>query len=261
MAERQYVKTSIEDRVALLTLDYPPMNVLNTATMTELNDALDELLANDEVKAIVITGGGQYAFIAGADINELASIKSPEEGREFMGMGQALTKKIEGAKKPIIAAINGYCLGGGLELVMACHMRICNNRAQLGQPEINLGVIPGFGGTQRLPRLVGKGKALELILTGARISGAEAANIGLVNKAVPAGEVVRTAMGLAKKIASFGRLAIAAALEAANEGMETSLEEGLEIEAEKMASLSGTEDAKEGLTAFLEKRQPKFVDR
>jgi len=261
MAERDYVKTSIEDRVALLTLDYPPMNVLNTATMTELNDALDELLANDEVKAIVITGGGQYAFIAGADINELASIKSPEEGREMMRMGQALTKKIEGAKKPIIAAINGYALGGGLELAMACHMRICNNRAQLGQPEINLGLIPGFGGTQRLPRLVGKGKALELILAGARISGAEAANMGLVNKAVPAGEVVRTAMGLAKKIASFGKLAVTAALEAVNEGMETTLEEGLEIEVEKMVSLVGTEDAKEGLTAFLEKRQPKFVDR
>jgi len=261
MAERQYVKVSIEDRAALLTLDYPPMNFLNTATLTELNDALDELLASDEVKAIVITGGGQNAFSTGADINELASIKSPEEAREMMGRGQALTKKIEGAKKPIIAAINGYCLGGGLELAMACHIRICNNRAQLGQTEINFAVIPGFGGTQRLPRIVGKGKALELILTGARISGAEAANIGLVNKAVPAGEVVRTAMGLAKKIASFGQLAIAAALEAVNEGMETTLEEGLEIEVEKMASLTGTEDAKEGLTAFLEKRQPRFVDR
>jgi len=249
MAERQYVKISIEDRVALLTLDYPPMNVLNTATVTELNDALDELLADDEVKAIVITGGGQYAFIAGADINQIASIKSPEEGREMARMGQALTKKIEGAEKPIIAAINGYALGGGLELAMACHMRICNNRAQLGQPEIGLGAIPGFGGTQRLPRIVGKGKALELILAGARISGAEAANIGLVNKAVPAGEVVRTAMGLAKKIVSFGK------------GMETTLEEGLEIEADKFAGLVGTEDMKEGLTAFLEKRQPKFVDR
>lgn len=261
MAERQYVKISIEDRVALLTMDYPPMNFLNTATITELNDALDELLASDEVKAIVITGGGQHAFSTGADINELASIKSPEEAGEMMRRGQALTVKIEGAKKPIIAAINGYCLGGGLELALACHIRICNNRAQLGQTEINFAVIPGFGGTQRLPRLVGKGKALELILTGARISGAEATNIGLVNKAVPAGEVVRTAMGLAKKIASFGKLAIAAALEAVNEGMETTLEEGLEIEVEKMASLTGTEDAREGLTAFLQKRQPKFVDR
>jgi enoyl-CoA hydratase/carnithine racemase len=261
MAERQYVKTSIEDRVALLTLDYPPMNVLNTTTVTELNDTLDELLANDEVKAIVITGGGQYAFIAGADINQIASIKSPEEGRGLSKMGHALMNKIENAKKPIIAAINGYALGGGLELAMACHMRICNNRAQLGQPEIGLGAIPGFGGTQRLPRIVGKGKALELLLTGARISGAEAANIGLVNKAVPAGEVVRTAIGLAKKIASFGKLAVAAALEAVNEGIQVSLEEGLEIEADKFAGLVGTEDMKEGLTSFLEKRQPKFVDR
>ncbi len=261
MAERQYVRISIEDRVALLTLDYPPLNVLNTATVTELDDALDELLANDEVKAMVITGGGQYAFIAGADINQIASVKSPEEARGLVTMGHALLSKMESAKKPIIAAINGYCLGGGLELAMACHMRICNNRVQLGQPEISLGIIPGFGGTQRLPRLVGKGKALELILTGARISGAEAANIGLVNKAVPAAEVVRTAMGLAKKIASFGKLAIAAVLEAVDEGMETSLEEGLEIEAHKFAGLVGTEDMKEGLTAFLEKRQPKFVDR
>ncbi|MFQ6001322.1 MAG: enoyl-CoA hydratase-related protein [Anaerolineae bacterium] len=261
MSDRQYVKISIEDRVALLTLDYPPMNVLNTATVTELSDALDELLANDEVKAIVITGGGQYAFIAGADINQIASIKSAEVARGLVKMGHALMSKIETATKPIIAAINGYALGGGLELAMACHMRICNNRAQLGQPEINLGLIPGFGGTQRLPRLVGKGKALELILTGARISGAEAANIGLVNKAVPAGEVVRTAMGLAKKIASFGKLAVTAALEAVNEGVQVSLEEGLEIEADKFAGLVDTEDMKEGLTAFLEKRQPKFVDR
>lgn len=261
MAERQYVKVSIEDRVALLTLDYPPMNVLNTATVTEFNDALDELLANDEVKAMVITGAGNFAFIAGADINQIASIKSPEEARGLVGMGHALMSKIESAKKPIIAAINGYCLGGGLELAMACHMRICNNRAQLGQPEIGLALIPGFGGTQRLPRIVGKGRALELILTGARISGAEAANIGLVNKAVPAAEVVRTAMGLAKKIASFGQLAIAAALEAVNEGMQVSLEEGLDIEADRFAGLVGTEDMKEGLAAFLEKRQPKFVDR
>lgn len=261
MAERQYVKVSTEDRVALLTLDYPPMNVLNTATVTELNEALDDLLANDEVKAMVITGAGNFAFIAGADINQIASIKSPEEARGLVGMGHALMSKIESAKKPIIAAINGYCLGGGLELAMACHMRICNNRAQLGQPEIGLALIPGFGGTQRLPRIVGKGRALELILTGARISGAEAANIGLVNKAVPAAEVVRTAMGLAKKIASFGQLAIAAALEAVNEGMQVSLEEGLDIEADRFAGLVGTEDMKEGLAAFLEKRQPKFVDR
>ncbi len=261
MAERQYVKVSIEDRAALLTLDYPPMNFLNTATMSELNDALDELLANDEVKAIVITGGGQHAFSTGADINELVAIKSTEQSREHIRRGQALTVKIEGAKKPIIAAINGYAFGGGLELAMACHLRICNNRAQLGQTEINFAAIPGFGGTQRLPRIVGKGKALELILTGARISGAEAANIGLVNKAVPAGEVVRTAMGLAKKIASFGKLAIAAALEAVNEGIQVSLEEGLEIEVDKFAGLVGTEDIKEGFTAFLEKRQPKFVDR
>ncbi len=261
MVQRQYVKISIEDRAALLTLDYPPMNVLNTATVTELDGALDELLANDEVKAIVITGGGQYAFIAGADINQILNIKDGQEARELVKMGQTLLNKIEAAPKPIIAAINGYALGGGLELAMACHIRICNNRAQLGQPEINLGIIPGFGGTQRLPRIVGKGRALEMILTGARISGAEAANIGLVNKAVPAGEVVRTAMGLAKKMASLSRSSLAAALVAVNEGMKVSLAEGLDMEADQFASLMETEDAKEGLKAFLEKRQPKFADR
>ncbi|MFQ5885806.1 MAG: enoyl-CoA hydratase-related protein [Anaerolineae bacterium] len=261
MSDRQYVKTSIEDRVALLTLDYPPMNVLNTVTVTELNDALDELLANDEVKAIVITGGGQYAFIAGADINQIASIKSPEEGRGLVKMGHALMSKIEGAKKPIIAAINGYCLGGGLELAMACHMRICNNRAQLGQPEINLGLIPGFGGTQRLPRIVGKGKALELIVTGDPIDAEEGERLGLINRVVPPEELMPTVEGMARALCEKSAPILRYALEAVNKGLEGSLEEGLALEVNLFGMTYSTEDVREGTKAFLEKRKPEFKDR
>lgn len=261
MAERQYIKISVDDRVALLTIDYPPMNLLNSTTIGELNNALDEILADPMVKAVVLTGGGEFVFIAGADINEVLKMETPQQAREMLMTSHQVFNKIEKAAKPFIAAINGPCLGGGLELALACHIRIANNRAQLGNPEITLGIIPGFGATQRLPRLVGKGKALELLLTGDRVSGAEAQAIGLVNKAVPAGEVLKTAMGMAKKIANHGRLAITAAMEAVREGSETSLEKGLEIEAEEFSTLIGSEDMKEGLSAFLQKRQPQFVDR
>ncbi|HJX38732.1 MAG TPA: enoyl-CoA hydratase-related protein [Anaerolineae bacterium] len=261
MAERQYVKVSIEDRVAILTIDNPPVNMISVPVMNDLLPALNELFADDDVKTIVITGGGQMVFVAGADINAILQLKTPAEAKAIVTQVHDLFQKIENSPKPIIAAINGHCLGAGNELAMACHMRIANNRAMFGQPEIGLGIIPGFGGTQRLSRLVGKGKALELILTGDRITGAEAASIGLVNKAVPGTEVMKTAMGLAKKISSYGRPAIAAAVEAVNEGMQVSLSEGLEIEADKFSSLVETQDMREGLTAFLEKRQPKFQDK
>lgn len=261
MTEAQYVKLSKEDRVAILTVDNPPMNTLNLPVVSEFQSALEELWADDEVKVIVITGGGQMVFIAGVDINAVLELKTPDEAKEIVMQVHDLFQRIENSSKPIIAAINGHCLGAGVELSMACHMRIANNRAMFGQPEISLGIIPGFGGTQRLPRLVGRGKALELILTGDRITGAEAASIGLVNKAVPGTEVMKTAVGLARKIASFGRPSITAAVEAVNEGLEVSLEEGLEIEAAKFSSLVETEDMREGLTAFLEKRQPKFQDK
>jgi len=261
MAERQYVKVSIEDRVAILTIDNPPVNMISVPVMNDLLPALNELFADDDVKAIVITGGGQMVFVAGADINAILQLKTHAEAKAIVTEVHDLFQKIENSAKPIIAAINGHCLGAGNELAMACHMRIANNRAMFGQPEIGLGIIPGFGGTQRLSRLVGKGKALELILTGDRITGAEAASIGLVNKAVPGTEVMKTAMGLAKKISSYGRPAIAAAVEAVNEGMQVSLSEGLEIEADKFSSLVETQDMREGLTAFLEKRQPKFQDK
>jgi enoyl-CoA hydratase/carnithine racemase len=261
MTERQYVKVTKEDRVAILTVDNPPVNALTQLVVTEFQSALEEMWADDEVKVIVVTGGGQMVFIAGADINAILELKTPAGANEVVRQVHDLFQRIDNSSKPIIAAINGHCIGAGIEFAMACHIRIANSRAMFGHTEISLGIIPGFGGTQRLPRLVGRGKALELILTGDRITGAEAASIGLVNKAVPGTEVMKTAVGLARKIASFGRPSITAAVEAVNEGLEVSLEEGLEIEAAKFSSLVETEDMREGLTAFLEKRQPKFQDK
>lgn len=261
MADYQYVKVSIEDRVALLTIDHPPVNAFNTQTVADLNAAYDELAANPDVKVIVITGGGQMAFVAGADINEINAIKTPEEAREKTLTGQAVFTKIERGKKPVIAAINGVCLGGGNELAMACHMRIASDRARFGQPEINLGLIPGWGGTQRSPRIFGKGKTYEMLLTGDMITAQDAFRIGLVNKVVPAGDVIKESIGLAKKIASKGALAIAAVLDAVNSGMAMPLDEGLKYEAECFAKLCSTADMREGVGAFLQKRQAKFTDQ
>lgn len=261
MSERQYVKVSREDSFAVLTVDNPPVNMISAPVVADLEGALEELWADDEVKVIVITGGGQMVFVAGADISAILELETPAQAKEIVMQVHDLYQRIENSPKPIIAAINGHCLGAGNELAMACHMRIANNRAMFGQPEIGLGIIPGFGGTQRLSRLVGKGKALELILTGDRITGAEAASIGLVNKAVPGTEVMKTASGLAKKIASFGRPAITAAMEAVNEGLAVSLPDAVEVEADKFSSLVETEDMREGLSAFLEKRQPEFQDK
>jgi len=266
MGDWQNIRTEVADKIAVLTIDHPPVNSFNKQVVTELEQALDELLADDEVKAIVITGGGTNAFVAGADIPEIkALLDQPEEGyaaaREFIERGQGLTLKIEKATKPVIAAINGFCLGGGLELAMACHMRICSDRARLGQPEINLGIIPGWGGTQRLARLTNKGKAIELILTGDMITAQEAYRVGLVNKVVPAGAVLKEAQGLARKIVSKSKFPTAAALRAISKGLQVSIEEGLKIEAEQFVILAEKEDPLEGLSAFLEKRQPQFKDR
>ena len=266
MGEWQNIRTEVEDRIALLTIDHPPVNSFNAQVVTELDEAVDELMADDEVKAIVVTGGGTNAFVAGADIPEIRELlENPEgdyaEARAFIERGQGVHRKIETATKPVIAAINGFCLGGGLELAMACHMRICSDRARLGQPEMNLGLIPGWGGTQRLPRLVSKGKALEMILTGDMITAQEAYRIGLVNKVVPAGAILKEARGLARKIVSKSKFPVAATLRAVTEGLEVTVEEGLEIEKKQFVGLADTEDIREGLSAFLEKRQPEFKDQ
>ncbi len=261
MTDRQFVKTSIEERVATLTIDHPPVNALNQPTLLDLNDAIDEVIANPDVKAVVITGAGQLAFVAGADITEFAKIENADQARTASQSVHALYRKIERAPKPFIAAINGVALGGGIELAMACHMRIIGDRAKVGQPEINLGIIPGWGGTQRLPRLVGPAKAIELILTGDSITAQEAYRLNLVNKVVPGGEVLKTARDLAKKISQKGGLAVQAALAAIVNGLQQPLDAGLEGEAEQFGQIAVSEDAREGASAFLQKRQPAFKDR
>jgi len=264
MGEWQYIRTEIADKIAVLTIDHPPVNSFNAQVVTELGEAIDELLVDDEVKAIVITGGGTNAFVAGADIPEIKDLFEKAEdaaANEFIERGHRTFLKIENSPKPVIAAINGFCLGGGLELAMSCHMRICSDRARLGQPEVNLGIIPGWGGTQRLPRLTNKGKAIELILTGDMITAQEAYRVGLVNKVVPAGAVLKEAQGLARKIVSKSKFAITAGLRAVSEGLQVSIEEGLKIEADQFVILKGKEDPREGISAFLEKRQPQFKDR
>jgi len=264
MGEWQNVQIEVNDRVALLTIDHPPVNSFNAQVVTELEQAIDELVADDEVKAIIITGGGTKAFVAGADIPEIKEqFESPDVAglTEFAERGHRTFLKIERSPKPVIAAINGFCLGGGLELAMSCHMRVCSDQARLGQPEINLGIIPGWGGTQRLPRLTNKGKAIELILTGDMISAQDACEIGLVNKVVERDAVLDEAQELARKIASKSRFPTAAALQAISEGLELSIEEGLEIEVEQFVLLRERKDPREGLSAFLEKRPPQFKDK
>jgi enoyl-CoA hydratase len=259
-----FIRYTVEDKVAVVVVDHPPVNALNPQTLKELSAALDELTANPDVKVIVITGGGQLAFIAGADLGVIGGIvKSREEaaGKELIELGQGVFNKIEQSNKPVIAAINGACLGGGLELVMACHIRICGDRARLGQPEINLGIIPGWGGTQRLARIVGPAKATELILTGDQITAQQAMQLRLVNMVVPGGEVMRQAKGLAAKIANKGALAVAGAMTAIRAGLDADLPTGLAAERKQFDIVMASDDAREGITAFLEKREAKFTDK
>jgi enoyl-CoA hydratase len=256
-----YISYEVADQVATVTINHPPANSLSSALMEELSRALIDLSEDHRTKVIIITGAGNL-FVAGADIKEIASIETGNQAARLAAMGQAVFNRIEDMSKPVIAAINGvFCLGGGLELAMACHIRIAGERVRLGQPEIDLGIIPGFGGTQRLPRLVGKGRALELILTGSRITAQEAKAIGLVDQVVPEGDVLKQARGLAKKIASKGQVAVRAALKAVTEGQRLPLKEGLSLESNLFGTVCDSADMKEGIRAFLEKRQPRFEDR
>lgn len=261
MSEKQFIKTTIEDRVAILTIDHPPVNALDVVTLKELDATMDELLANTEVKAIIITGGGQMAFVAGADINEFTKVSTAAEAKDLISIGQGAFSKIAQSPKPVIAAINGVALGGGMELALACHIRIIGDRAKIGQPEINLGIIPGWGGTQRLTRIVGRAKSVELILTGDTITAQEALRLNIVNAVVPGGEVLKRAKDMAKKIAQKGGKAIHAAMESIRVGTHMQLTDGLAYEADQVAILVSTEDAREGIGAFLEKRQPQFKDK
>jgi enoyl-CoA hydratase/carnithine racemase len=260
MSEYTNIRMAIEDRVAVLTIDHPPANAFNRATITELGAAMDELISNEQVKVIIITGAGEFAFVAGADINEINAVKNAAEALEFIQLGQGVFNKIENSPKPVIAAINAVALGGGLELAAACHIRILADRARVGQPESNLGIIPGWGGTQRLARLVGPAKAIELILTADMVNAQEAFRLGLANKVVPAGQVLAEAKGLAKKIAAKSKLTNEAAIKAVIGGLKGSLIDGLALEADQFSKLIGSHDTTEGVSAFLQKRQAKFTD-
>ncbi len=257
----QFIKIKIEDSIAVLTLDNPPVNILTPKVIEELDAVYRELEAKPEVKVIVFTSAGTNAFIAGADIKVIGQISSPQDAEKLALSGQAVFNRIENSKKVSIAAIHGVCVGGGCELVMAFHMRVASERAKFGQPEINLGIIPGFGGTQRLARITSLSKARELVLTGDMINAQEAYRIGLVDRLVPDGELIKQTMGLAKKIASKSLVTIELAQQAMTEGFKISLEAGLKLEAELFAKTAQSEDMKEGIKAFLEKRQPKFQNK
>ena len=258
MGER--VTGTADGNIGIVTINNPPGNLLTSQVMADLEEVMVTFSGDPSIKAIVLTGAGSL-FVAGADVKEIAAITSAQHGEALSKGGHAVLHKIEWMPKPVIAAITGFCLGGGLEVAMACHIRIAGDRARLGLPEIGLGIMPGFGGTQRLPRLVGIAKGMELILTGDMISGEEAKAIGLVNRVAPETEVLKEAQGLAKKIASKGRMAIAAAMQAISEESINRLSAGLSLEAEIFGTLCETADMKEGLSAFVEKRQPKFLDR
>ncbi len=252
------VKTENRDGILVVTIDRPKvLNALNSQTVEEIGRVFADARADAEVKAVILTGGGEKAFVAGADINELAT-KNPITGKETSERGQAILFSIERFPKPVIAAINGFALGGGCEIALACHIRIASEKAQLGLPEVTLGIIPGYGGTQRMARLVGKAKALEMICTGDRIGAAEAERIGLVNKVVPADQLMLAADEMARKMASRGPVAVRAAIEAVMSGSEMPFEEGQFLEATLFGLLCSTDDMKEGMAAFLEKRQPDF---
>src|SRR6202040_1333602 len=247
--------------IAYVTLNRPKvLNALNKRTWEDLKAAFEDAQDDAAVRGVILTGAGDKAFIAGADISELAQISAVEAERASR-FGQGVLDVIENLGKPVIAAVNGFALGGGCETAMACTIRIAVDTAKFGQPEVTLGLVPGGGGTQRLPRLVGKGRALQLILSGEMINAQEAYRIGLVNEVVPANELIARAEAILKKIVANAPIAVKFALEAANKGLETSQSEGLLLEASYFGLCAATEDKKEGTSAFLEKRPPQFHGR
>jgi enoyl-CoA hydratase len=251
-------RDSADPRIAVVTINRPQVrNALNRTTIDELRRAVLDLQHDPDVRVVIITGSGDKAFVAGADINEFTG-QTPMSARAFALTGQHVFDLIENLGKPVIAAINGYALGGGCELAMACTLRVASDTAKLGQPEIGLGILPGYAGTQRLPRLVGKGRALEMILTGASISAAEAERIGLVNRVVPAADLMTEARKLAAHLAGQAPIAVRCILDAVNKGNEMAFAEGAVHEAALFGLVAATDDMREGARAFLEKRKPDF---
>lgn len=252
------VTTADRDAVRIVTVNRPDkLNALNAATLDALDAAFSEAIDSPTVRAIVLTGAGPKAFVAGADIAEMSGL-SPVQGRDFSLRGQRMMRRVERSPKPVIAMVNGFALGGGLELAMCCHLRIASDTARVGQPEINLGLIPGFGGTQRLLRLAGRAATLELCLLGAPIDAARAHALGIVNRVVPAAELEAQTMALAEQLAAAAPLALRGALDCINYGGECGIEEGLEYEAAQFGLMFSTRDMREGTGAFLERRKPAF---
>jgi enoyl-CoA hydratase len=252
------VLVAIENGIGQITINRPSkLNALNVATIQELHNAFESLENNEEVKVIILTGEGEKAFVAGADISEFASF-TVQEGAQLAAQGQELLFDfVENLKKPVIAAVNGFALGGGLELAMSCHFRIASDNAKMGLPEVSLGVIPGYGGTQRLPQLVGKGRAMEMIMTAGMVSAEEAHRFGLVNHVVPQAELLDFTKGIAAKIMRNSPFAIGRAIKAINANFKDGIN-GYETEIRNFGKCFGTEDFKEGTTAFLEKRTASF---
>jgi enoyl-CoA hydratase len=252
-----YIDLQKEDGVAVLTISRPEaLNAMNVAMLHELREVIEQVESDDEVRVLVITGSGK-AFVAGADIAHMCGF-SPQEAKEWSDLGQGTLGKIASMKKPVIAAVNGYALGGGTELAMACDIRVASDRAVFGQPEVKLGMIAGFGGTQRLPRLVGAGKAKEMLFTGDLYDAEAAREMGLVNKVVPAGELLDYCLDMARRIASRGPRAVRLSKEAVNRGQDVDLEKALHLESCLYAEVFSTDEPREGCGAFLEKREPDF---
>lgn len=252
------LKTTDSGGIRTITINRPEkLNALNVATIAELDAAISEVEADDGVAAVVITGAGDKAFVAGADISELAT-QGPVEAKEFAIRGQEVFRRLERLGKPVVAAVNGYALGGGCELSMACHIRVASSKALFGQPEVKLGLIPGYGGTQRLPRLVGKGRALEILLTGRNVTAEEAQKIGLANVVCDPDDLDSVVAELLESILANGPLAVSNCLEAVNSGLEMSLDDACLLEATLFGVGAASDQMREGTTAFLERRKPDF---
>lgn len=247
--------------IGYITVNRPKvLNALNIKTVLELYDAFKQIKDDDEIRVVILTGSGEKSFVAGADISEFQKL-TPDGAREYAIRGQALLNLIERLGKPVIAAINGYALGGGCEIAMACTIRVASENAKIGQPEVGLGLIPGYGGTQRLPRLVGKGRAYEMILTGDPVGAKQAEQMGLVNRVIAQANLLEECEKIALAIARRAPLAVRYCLEAVDRGLNGSLDDGLALEANLFGLVFGTEDCREGVSAFLEKRKPEFKGR
>ena len=254
----EYMLFEVQEDIALVTFNRPEaMNALSPAVVREFSDILDRIAADASISAVVVTGAGEKAFVAGADIKEMMN-QNPLEARNFSAMGQAAVLKLEALPCPVVAAVNGFCLGGGCEIAMGCDFIYASEKAKFGQPEINLGIIPGFGGTQRLPRLIGKNLAKELCLTGEMIGAEQALSVGLVNKVFPPESLMEEVMKTAGVIASKSKLAVRAVKNVVDRGVQVELRTGLALETETFGAIRSSADAQEGLSAFAEKRKPDF---